>query len=230
MKLRPNISLQDQTYTNWKRADLSGKDLSGKVFVCANLTKANLSGCDLTGADFTGAILKDANLSGVTLDNTFLNSADLTGAEWKDVVANIQGFHMRGAKLRFADICPTQISGGHECHELVVALLLKEFPHDFEIQQICECIIARFIDCWHGLVKRIRHQYPHRMKDIVDTWNKYPKWGLVPRWELATVMADCKTVEDWKALRGTQYEEDYPALVRGWVMKEVERLSRGIQN
>lgn len=204
----------------FKGADLSGQNLSGWCFVRADMTGTNLTGCNLSGADFCGALLRDADMSGVVLDGTSLVGADLRGANvsgW--LCRDLQGFHVRGWLLDYLTVDAKSITGAHDCHELVAAILLKAFPGDVEMEQVCESIIARLIPCWHGLVHRLRQAWPHRIADIEATFTQYPNMRLTERWGLGLAMADCKTIEDWEALRGTVHEERFPALMRGWILR-----------
>jgi uncharacterized protein YjbI with pentapeptide repeats len=91
----PTAMAQDTV--NYSNANLNGqdfshRDLSGKVFVAAEMRDINLEGSDLTGAMFTkavmlGANLRDANLTGSLLDRVFLVGADLTNAILQEATA-----------------------------------------------------------------------------------------------------------------------------------------------
>jgi hypothetical protein len=205
---------------------LAGEDLTGWCLVRANLDGTDLSGCNLTNVDLVGASLKGANTEGVILNNTFLNGANLNGANIKGwQCQDLMGLHTRGTIFDFKTVDVSELTGAHDCHEIVVAMLLREYPNDFEIQQICECILARFITCWHGLVSRVRKVYPHRLKDLEATFTKYPNMQLMHRWELGIAMADCGTdLDKWEALLTTVHNDRFPALVRGWNMKMKRQL------
>ena len=227
----------------FKGANLSGHDLSGWVFVGADIRGANLSGAygadvdfrcaDLAGADLSridfvnclaaGASFRNANIVDAQIHDTYLNAADFRGATIKNLNTNVQGFHTRGV-LMPTDFDPAQIHGGHDCHELVAAMLGAEFPNDLEMLQIRECIIARFISCWHGLVGRIRTCFPHRERDLLAVFEKYNAIQLLAdRWRLGVAMAEAVTQADWLALRETSHYEAFPSLVDGWIRKTAKQ-------
>ena len=65
--------------------DFSNADLTGTVFVAAEMRGANFQGANLTNAIFTkgvllGANLEGANLTGALVDQVTLDSANLTNA------------------------------------------------------------------------------------------------------------------------------------------------------
>ncbi len=91
--------------------DFSRQDLSGGVFVSAEMrgtnfsganltntmfTKGNLLGANLQGANLTGSLLdratlykanlSDANLTESTLSNSILDDTDITGADFTDAI------------------------------------------------------------------------------------------------------------------------------------------------
>ena len=86
-------------FTNLRRANLAGADLSqanlrGARIQFANLSGANLSGAMLIDADFTGSRLVGANLNETRLDGANLgagrplDAVDLTGASFIGAVIN----------------------------------------------------------------------------------------------------------------------------------------------
>ena len=87
--------------TGWKRARLSGANLS-----VADLSGADLHGADLGRADLSGANLREANLSGANLGR-----ADLSGANLRE--ANLSGANLRGANLRGANLRRAELSGAN---------------------------------------------------------------------------------------------------------------------
>lgn len=233
----------------FKGADLSGHDITGWVFTGADMRECNLSGaygknvdlrctncngCDMTGlklekSDATGASFRNAGIIGAQIQDTYLNSADLRGAAIVQLKTNIQGFHTRGVLIP-QEFDPTQINGAHDCHELVAAMLRVEFPDDLEMLQITECIIARFIPCWHGLVERVRIVFPHREAELVEIWQKYnDQWQLADRWALGVAMHEAETLADWLALRDTDHYKRFPALVDGWIRKTAQQEGWGYE-
>ena len=70
--------------SNLSKADFSGANLEGVVFIQADLTGANLSGANLSSADLRDAILKGANLSEADVSDVDLTGTDLSGAIWTD--------------------------------------------------------------------------------------------------------------------------------------------------
>ena len=94
-----NVDLSSTDLTgvaSFEKADLSnvrfgeGQDLSGIVFIRANLARAVLRGTVLRGANFKDAVLYHTDLSGADLTDATLTdaltSADLTGAVLEDAV------------------------------------------------------------------------------------------------------------------------------------------------
>lgn len=86
--------------------DLSHEDLSGMLFVSAEMRKANLEEANLRNAILTLGVFLDANfhgadLSGALLDRVFLVGADLTDALLVDVTATRTSF--QDVKITGAD-------------------------------------------------------------------------------------------------------------------------------
>jgi uncharacterized protein YjbI with pentapeptide repeats len=79
------------------RTECRGCDLSNASFKKADLSGVDLSGANLTGASFHRALLKGANLSGVTANDANFNLADLSGA-------NIEGGVFKGAMFYEAQL------------------------------------------------------------------------------------------------------------------------------
>ena len=84
-------------YTEGKKANLSGINLSEANLTGADLYGANLIGACLFGADLSGANLFGANLFGANLSGANLTGADLSGA-------NLIGADLSGAKGVTLDI------------------------------------------------------------------------------------------------------------------------------
>lgn len=205
---------------------LAGEDLSGWCLVRANLEGADLTRCNLTDADLCGANLKNANTDGVILDHTYLNGCDLRGANVKAwQCRDLQGFHTRGAIFDYLTVDVATIQGAHDCHEMAASVLLRHFGlHDESMVQFAEATLARLIPCWHGGVQIVRRRWPDRISDIEDCWRQYPNMQLMHRWELGVAMADCHTAEDWENLKTSVHNARFPALVRGWAMRETQKL------
>ncbi len=75
--------------------DLSGRSLEGLDLAGVDFKAARLSGADLFGADLTGARLTNADLTGVRLDRAIVIRADFTGAG------------LRGARMRSLTVFST---------------------------------------------------------------------------------------------------------------------------
>ncbi len=222
--------------TKYKGADLSAHDLTDWVFLGADMRGCNLEGAYGDGVDFRNCLLDRANLTRVNLTNSTaigasfrnagiidaifhnvkINAADLRGCEIRRFDTDAMGSHTRGVLIR--DFDPAQITGpAHDCHDLVAAMLRVEFPHDLEITQIAECIIARYIPCWHGLVERVRNTIPHRIPDLVGVFEQYnDAWMLADRWALGEAMADAHTQNDWEEMRKSRHYDLFPGFVDRW--------------
>jgi uncharacterized protein YjbI with pentapeptide repeats len=79
------------------QCDLSGFNLSQRIFSGVSLKNANLTGADLGGVTLQKANLTGANLSGAVMHRIDLSEANLTGA-------NFAGSDMKGAQLHMADM------------------------------------------------------------------------------------------------------------------------------
>lgn len=96
----PVASAQDlvnYSNANLIDADFSNQDLSGKVFVAAELRHANFKGANLSNAMLTKAIMLDANLEGANLtgalvDRTFLVGSNLTNAILQEAIMTRTSF------------------------------------------------------------------------------------------------------------------------------------------
>lgn len=86
---------------NFYRADLSGRDLSRRYLVDADLREAQLQGTNFYLADLSGACLAGANLEGATLAGANLAGADLRGAI------------LTGANLLVADLRKAVLTGAN---------------------------------------------------------------------------------------------------------------------
>ncbi|WP_373541878.1 pentapeptide repeat-containing protein [Chamaesiphon sp.] len=99
------------TQTNYSRIDLrgrdfSGQDLTGGVFVSAEMREVDFSGANLTNAMLTmGVLLKTnlagANLTGALADRATFDEADLTNAILTEATLTRSRFY--GAKVTGAD-------------------------------------------------------------------------------------------------------------------------------
>lgn len=101
MKLpHAKLSNEDLSDRSWRRADLTGADLTDARMQNMDLRAAKLPGAKLTRAmlalaDLTGADLTDADLSGVQLTKSKLIGANLTGARLTG--ARLLGTDLTGA-------------------------------------------------------------------------------------------------------------------------------------
>ena len=105
------------TQTNYSRIDLrgrdfSGQDLTGGVFVSAEMREVNFSGANLTNAMLTmGVLLKTnlagANLTGALADRATFDEADLTNAIFTEATLIRSRFY--GAKVTGADFTDAAI-------------------------------------------------------------------------------------------------------------------------
>jgi uncharacterized protein YjbI with pentapeptide repeats len=124
--------VKDRGIVDFKRADLTGVDLSQARLACAWLHGVNLTGADLTGANLSGAILQEADLSSgiltdadltdVTLYLAQLPRADLTqvrafSARRLDNAylrnANLSGMDLSGASMTTVDLTEANLSGAN---------------------------------------------------------------------------------------------------------------------
>ena len=83
-------------------ANMAYSDLSGAIFVNANLTGATLDGSLLTDAFFAGANFEGANLVGVDFTGADLTKANFRGANLRNAdfeIANCEGADFTGADL-----------------------------------------------------------------------------------------------------------------------------------
>jgi uncharacterized protein YjbI with pentapeptide repeats len=97
--------------TNYSRIDLQGRDftgqdLTGGVFVSAEMRGVNFSGANLTNAMLTMGVLLKTNLSGANLtgalaDRATFDEADLTNAILTEATLTRSRFY--GAKITGAD-------------------------------------------------------------------------------------------------------------------------------
>jgi hypothetical protein len=93
--------------------DVSGEtlDLSGSLFVQANLVNANFRGCNLKTANFGNTNLEGVDFSGVNLEGAIFYGADLSNAILKDA-------KLKGAKYcsetKFPDNFEPDIAGMEE--------------------------------------------------------------------------------------------------------------------
>ena len=106
-----DITLAIGTQTNYSRIDLKGRDfagqdLTGGVFVSAEMRGVNFSGANLTNAMLTMGVLLKTNLSGANLtgalaDRATFDEADLTNAILTEATLTRSRFY--GAKITGAD-------------------------------------------------------------------------------------------------------------------------------
>jgi Pentapeptide repeats (8 copies) len=85
------------TYTDLRRADLTGAHLEGVALVGAHLERAFLTNAHLEGAHLSGAHLEVARLTGAHLEGARLFGAHLE-------VAHLTGAHLEGARLSDAHL------------------------------------------------------------------------------------------------------------------------------
>ena len=112
------LNEEDGSRADLSDEDLSYVDLTGVIFIGANLKFAdlygadlkdtNLSGADLTGADLRGANLSGADLTSVDLSYTNLRGANLIGANLRN--ADLYDADLRVANLRVADLTGADLS------------------------------------------------------------------------------------------------------------------------
>jgi uncharacterized protein YjbI with pentapeptide repeats len=110
------LGINDPTWalgsqTNYSRIDLQGRefagqDLTGGVFVSAEMRGVNFSGANLTNAMLTMGVLLKTNLSGANLtgalaDRATFDEADLTNAILTEATLTRSRFY--GAKITGAD-------------------------------------------------------------------------------------------------------------------------------
>ena len=143
-------------------------------------------------------------------------------AEIKSLTLAIAGRHAVG--VQFPEFDPSEISEAYECHEAVASLIVHEYD-DAEMHETAGFLLLRNIDCWHGFVDHIRTHHPKRYGDFEKLWKKYPSWKLEERWEVGVAMADCKTLEDWEALRDHELYQDetWKGFIDRWTRKEREK-------
>ncbi|WP_394693570.1 pentapeptide repeat-containing protein [Hyphobacterium sp.] len=114
----------DQSNRNYSGRDLAGYDftnrnLQGVNFSGSNLTGANFQGANLTNTNFNRAILRNATFTGADMRETRLEGADLTGANLTNVqniayfnineetvLCNTTGYN--GEVINYNCITPTQ--------------------------------------------------------------------------------------------------------------------------
>jgi uncharacterized protein YjbI with pentapeptide repeats len=106
-----DFTLAVGSQTNYSRIDLKGRDfagqdLTGGVFVSAEMRGVNFSGANLTNAMLTmGVLLKTnlagANLTGALADRATFDEADLTNAIFTEATLTRSRFY--GAKITGAD-------------------------------------------------------------------------------------------------------------------------------
>ncbi len=105
----PSLAIGSQT--NYSRIDLRGRDFSGQnltggVFVSAEMREVNFSGANLTNAMLTMGVLLRTNLAGANLtgalaDRATFDEADLTNAILTEATLTRSRFY--GAKVTGAD-------------------------------------------------------------------------------------------------------------------------------
>jgi uncharacterized protein YjbI with pentapeptide repeats len=106
-----DITLAVGSQTNYSRInltdrDFAGQDLTGGVFVSAEMRGVNFSGANLTNAMLTMGVLLKTNLSGANLtgalaDRATFDEADLTNAILTEATLTRSRFY--GAKITGAD-------------------------------------------------------------------------------------------------------------------------------
>ena len=99
-------SLPNYSRINLQGRDFAGQDLTGGVFVSAEMREVNFSGANLTNAMLTmGVLLKTnlagANLTGALADRATFDQADLTNAILTAATLTRSRFY--GAKITGAD-------------------------------------------------------------------------------------------------------------------------------
>jgi uncharacterized protein YjbI with pentapeptide repeats len=95
----------------FKKADLSGTDLSESKFTRADLSGAILADARLTNTDFTGATLAGADFSRADLRQAKLTNADVRKARFKDAI--LSGADLTGAKFDDADFTGANLAGAN---------------------------------------------------------------------------------------------------------------------
>ncbi len=90
--------------SRWKRAQLSGCDLSG-----ADLAESNLSGVQISGSNLSGVTLRGAKLSDAICEGVDLSEADCAQSRWPR--ANLRGANLAGANLSGADLSGADLTG-----------------------------------------------------------------------------------------------------------------------
>jgi len=99
--------LLDLSWTDLRRASLSGAQLQRAYLFGARLESAYLFRAQLQGAILTGAALRDANLERAQLRGANLHEAQLQGASliWAQLqAANLERAQLHGADLRLAQL------------------------------------------------------------------------------------------------------------------------------
>ncbi|CBN59392.1 MULTISPECIES: pentapeptide repeat-containing protein [Kamptonema] len=103
---------------HFRRANLSGIDLSGANLPGICFDCSNLSGANLSGANLSGASLIDSNLHEVNLESANLSGADLSliwshHANWRRVYldgANLQNAYLKSVDLEGATFRGAQLN------------------------------------------------------------------------------------------------------------------------
>lgn len=196
----------------FKGANLSGQDVSGWVFVGADLRGANLSGAYGRGADFRCANLSGANLGNAKTSGWDCVSANMTGANLTnaDIAASMHNVTlasatMDGVKWRRGGhagargvILPEHVDfstweGGGDFHA-AVAKLIEQHTDDAGALRACDYILGqsqRFyyrqnFPCWIGFVNMCQNELSQPSIDQIHAaFEKFPNMRLMTMWHWA---------------------------------------------
>lgn len=136
----------DLSYTNWRRADLSGMILNGISFRGADLRQADLTGSWLAKCDFREARMWRATLPGACLWLARLDGADLKECDFRRALlvdasfrdALLTGSHLEEALLQRAIFANTPVTQRDIGNRILIELaeplmrLAEEFDAYFE--------------------------------------------------------------------------------------------------
>lgn len=118
-----NVSGQDLTGIDFRKANLKGANFSG-----ADLTQANFYGADVAGANFENAVLVRATFDTANMQGANFQSARLTGASIKNAVID-------GADFLSSFVTDANFSGSTGNMNLDKAFLCKTTMPNNKIEE-----------------------------------------------------------------------------------------------
>ena len=214
-------------YATLYRAKLRGAELSHLELDHTDFCQAILDGSHIIDTDFAASNFSVASCIGIHLENSKMSSsrllsADFTDATFYKVVWNTKGSRTRGIRLPSFD--PSELKHGYACNDAVAKLIMWEFPDDLEMQMFAESIIARQLDCYDGVLRRMEEALPHRLGDLENVFAKYnDTWSLLDRWNLHKLLKKCNTVEETEELKSLPAYQKHPWPVDGKI-KQLKAL------